>query len=691
MSRMSRYAFCLLSCVVSLYHYGSSLKWHGQQLKSYSYKEVTGNDLKLCKSQRNMCVTDTMDCGSVPVHRREMFLNTSCRYLVHKRSFVCKWIYLNDGKIINSFIFSQTSAFIHCPSIFNPLAEFNVTIKSKNIITKTEMFSEIYAVSIENITQAPCPTITSVNATETSIHVGWTSGEWHCTECRFHYRLCTTELWTVVSVIPFEETFPEIFYTVRGLQPFSQYCFTVACRGTYGLWSEWSAEYQAMTLESAPTVAPHVSYYVESLDNSFGIQKLLLLWRPLERSEAQGVILGYEVTYTSAKQAFLKRVINTTDLKATVVMTAGNYNITVKAYNSAGLSPPQRIRISTGFDKRLPAVKGLWASNDASSLRVRWETEKTAMTVTEFAIEWFPFSDVASKQWKRLNGSTFSTVLTGGISPLETYRISVYPLYDSLSGPPESVQASLKHGTLLDIVQLQLVNVTKTSVTVKWVWLEKAPSNSALQYRLMLRGEQETRSLVIFPHQWTHTFYRLQTNAKYSVYIYGETIFGNFSRANTEFTTPFLENDEIIKAVVPVVFLITGAGIFLILSRTIFKESFFSNIANPGHSLIGHWLLNPLHERASIIGVLNLEDFTLSSHLNEKCLIKIEHQLSDGEEFDDESFLSKMCPPHVCSEENSNSMETSETFPGLTEYVDVPLIPANSGYVDNCHMPGCSN
>lgn len=67
--------------------------------------------------------------------------------------------------------------------------------------------------------------------------------------------------------------------------------------------------------------------------------------------------------------------------------------------------------LTTIFLIGLPKVKGLWASSEAFSLRIRWEP--AAMNVSEFAIEWFSSGDVASKQWKRLNGSTFSTVLSG--------------------------------------------------------------------------------------------------------------------------------------------------------------------------------------------------------------------------------------------------------------------------------------
>lgn len=43
----------------------------------------------------------------------------------------------------------------------------------------------------------------------------------------------------------------EISHVIHGLQPFSQYSLTVACSGDYGLWSDWSEEFQGMTLEAS--------------------------------------------------------------------------------------------------------------------------------------------------------------------------------------------------------------------------------------------------------------------------------------------------------------------------------------------------------------------------------------------------------------------------------------------------------
>ncbi|XP_026767725.3 interleukin-31 receptor subunit alpha isoform X2 [Pangasianodon hypophthalmus] len=688
-----RSTFCILFCIFSLCHYGVPLKWHGKELsRSNNYTEelsVSGKDLKRCENHRNVCVVDTKVCASIPSHGQDRFLNTSCRYHVLQRSFACKWIYLNNVKATgNSFIFSQREDFKHCPTIFTPLAAFNMNIISKDIVNKVELISEAYTVSITAITQAPCPVITSVNATVTSLNVTWNKGHRHSTKCQIRYKCSTTEQWTVDSLTISEMDKLEISHVIDGLQPFSQYTLTVACSGDYGLWSDWSEEFQAMTLEAVPTAPPYVSFYVENSGKRSKPQKLILIWRELEIKEARGVILGYNVTYTPTMQPGLKRTIHTKDQKAILEVTADDYDLTVIAYNTAGQSPSTNLRVNAGVFQSLPKVKGLWASSEAVSLRIRWET--SAVNVSEFAIEWFSIGGDFSKQWKRLNGSTFSTILTGHIEPLKKYSISVYSLYGTLCAPPETIQASLEYGTLLDIIQLQPVNVTKTSMTVQWVWKEQSSTTNVLQYRLVLSGAHETSSLVVFPHQWQHSFHNLQTNAKYTVSIYGETTSGNFLKANTEFTTLRLESDEIIQAAVPIVLLIVVFGIFSVLSRTVYKDYFFPNIANPGHSLIGHWLLNPPYEREAAVNVLKLEDFSVTNQLNEKSRIHIEPQMSlDREGFDEDMALSKMSLPDNYPIENSDNLENSMTSPGFTEYVDLPLFHANFDYVENCEIQLC--
>lgn len=43
----------------------------------------------------------------------------------------------------------------------------------------------------------------------------------------------------------------EVSHVIDDLQPFSQYSLAVACSGDYGLWSDWSEEFQRTTLENS--------------------------------------------------------------------------------------------------------------------------------------------------------------------------------------------------------------------------------------------------------------------------------------------------------------------------------------------------------------------------------------------------------------------------------------------------------
>lgn len=102
-------------------------------------------------------------------------------------------------------------------------------------------------------------------------------------------------------------------------------------------------------------------------------------------------------------------------------------------------------KFSTLLLTGLPKVKGLWASSESSSMRIRWE--KAAVDVSEFAIEWFSFGDVATKQWKRLNGSTFSTVLTGKSCNLFSgvYQKDVWETVSYIYDYDANTQLKLQH------------------------------------------------------------------------------------------------------------------------------------------------------------------------------------------------------------------------------------------------------
>ncbi|XP_051524452.1 interleukin-6 receptor subunit beta-like isoform X2 [Myxocyprinus asiaticus] len=655
---------------------------------------VTEKDLTDCRNYKNVCVMDSSDCISTATDgmlkvsrtRAENFVNTSCHYLFHEMSFTCRWIQLNKDRreIINTFIISRAKDITHCPSLLNLYSSFYLTIKSKNVFNQNVIFSAVYKVKLNEIIQTPRPVITSVNTTDTSLTITWTSGKGTITKCLIRHKHLN-ESWTETAVFP-----PSVESLIDGLQPFTEYSLSVSCVNGLSRWSDWSAETRVKTSESRPTAAPSVSYYVSS-DKKSRIRQLWLLWKALDTKDARGLIRGYEVSYTPIKQPSMRQVVYTSDLKTVVSIMTEEYDVTVAAYNSAGQSPHRRIRVHADLPQDVPAVKGLWVYSEGPSLRLHWEHEFTAVNVSEFAIEWHCAENKDSSRWERVNGSTFTTILTG-IRPDEIYNISVYSVSDTLCSRSTSISANLQHGTLLDLVRFRLVNVTKSSVSVQWVWQETKLSINVLQYRLVLKGKHDSQSLRIFPNTQQHSFYNLQANTRYSVFIHGETTTGNFSKASLDVNTPLLDYEEIVKLAVPVLFLVLGFGIFFILTRTVWKEYFFPNIANPGHSLIGRWLLNPHYEGSDKICVQQLDNFFVVDQQTERNIIHVEHCMSVVSE-DEDLIPSKICSncegtTQTLWKSNSDYEENTQTPSSVTEYINCPIIPANLDYVQNGQIPG---
>ncbi|XP_058641470.1 interleukin-6 receptor subunit beta isoform X1 [Onychostoma macrolepis] len=661
-------------------------------LGTFSVQEltVTPTELKDCEEQKKLCVMSSTDCRYMALDRvpriPENFLNTSCHYLIHEDSLTCRWIQTKDvrSKTISSFIFSRVRDIFHCPSILNMYSTFNLTIKSKSVINQREQFSDVYPLFIKDIIQAPRPLITSVNVTDSSIKITWTSGKipLNITKCKIRYKLLDTESWTETASV-------ESQLVIEGLQAFSEFALSVSCFHGFGRWSDWSHETRVKTAESPPSAALSFSYYVDSDENA-GIRWLVLLWKALDITDARGLIRGYEVSYMPIRQPSLKKTMNTTHLKAVVPVRSEEYEVSVCAYNSAGRSPYRRLTVNPSRPHDVPAVKSLWVYSDGSSLWIRWEHQFTTVNVSEFAIEWSSTTNSEHRHWERVNGSTF-TVRLPGIEAQQMYIISVFPVYESLCGPPTNISADLQHGALWDLVGFGLLSVSSSSVVLRWSWKEAKPGVSVLQYRLVLNGPNETQTLTVFPDKHQHSFLRLHPNTRYSVQIHGETTDGNFTKASLAINTLLLDYDEMMRFAVPAVLLLLIFGIFSVLSRTMCREYFFPIIANPRYSPIGRWLLNPhLQQGSGKICVLKLDGLILMDQQMEKSTVQVERHVSVVSDHEDEVPLkiSATAEDTALWKPGSDYGENALTPSSLTDYIDLPLLPDSSGYVQTGQIPG---
>ncbi|CAB1320220.1 unnamed protein product, partial [Coregonus sp. 'balchen'] len=358
-------------------------------------------------------------------------VNISCFFLLTDYPLSpypqCLWSqeYNINAESMYSLIFSTTPIY-SCTGIFNFGGRMNVTLKMKNNMNGMESWSEPYEVAVLEAIKAPCPTITSVNGSDNSLEVTWGISKWH-TRCRVRYRMATTDKWT---------------------QPFSSYIIAVSCILSYGHWSDWSMETTGTTLESAPSRSPDICYHMETV-NKQGPHHLMLMWKALDVHDAHGRILGYQVSYTQTKHPSLSVTTNTTDLKVVLVVSEEELEVTVMAYNSAGGSPYSHLKI----DPSLHQMRRLWVNSEDDRLVLQWDVGHISLPVSEVAHEWA--TDAAhptSSHWKRVNGSTRSTVLKDHLQPGTTYRINVYPISNQLCGPPKSIFANLEYGKQNEIM-----------------------------------------------------------------------------------------------------------------------------------------------------------------------------------------------------------------------------------------------
>ncbi|XP_034727067.1 interleukin-6 receptor subunit beta isoform X3 [Etheostoma cragini] len=533
---------------------------------------VRDSDLKLCEKDKRVCVTDLRDCAPQPPASIQKTLNMSCCYQISQSSITCEW-----SQEFNSYtepdvslIFSSEDTIISCQGIFNPAAVLNVTARIKNYMMGREVWSQPHTVFLYDAVKPSQPVLTVLGSTEDSIVVSWRSNVGNgC--CRLCYRVDNTHTWTQVPGYVPARRDETLTYTIRDLLTFTVYRAAVACREDSGIWSDWSSDVSTRTLDRVPSKPPEVCYRVETTDSG-GSFLLHLMWKELDLRDAGGRVLGYQVSYKPVKkQQLQERIIqNVTDVTAFLVVEEGNCSVTVTAFNTAGCGPAAHLRIDTQARNTLPSVTSLWVSSSfpaINGLLVQWESPTASPSVppvSHLAVQWRHETRPSTSRWTTEDNKITSTVIQD-VDPDESYLISVFPIYPHQQcGPPQFLPASLQQGALMEPVQLKVGGVTKTTVTVVWVWQRKAGPIRVNRYRVMLTKESESKTLSLWPPQWQLTFNNLEPNTEYSLLLLADDVSRNIIPVRTDF-------DEMpaVATATPLLLLAVIVFITSILSRTV--------------------------------------------------------------------------------------------------------------------------
>ncbi|KAL0978932.1 hypothetical protein UPYG_G00178040 [Umbra pygmaea] len=330
-------------------------------------------------------------------------------------------------------------------------------------------------------------------------------------------------------------------------------------------------ENQERKNDKAPSKPPDVCYNVEKV-NKEGPHHLMLLWKALDFQDANGLVIGYQVSYRQINHPFLSGTTNTTGLKTVFEVTEDGLEVSVMAYNSAGGSPKYHLMIDQSIHQMLPPVRRLWVNSEEDGLLLQWDIGHISLPVNEVAIEWATNSThPTTSHWKRVNGSSRSTVLKDNLQPWTIYIVNVYPISYQLCGPPISIYADLKHGALLGVAQLHIEHVTINTVTVQWQWQQMEVLPKVLQYRILLMlGKIPVESFPVWPDVRQHTFFKLLANKDYSIHLVVETSNDNISREIITIKNSDVEaSDKNIVTTCLIALLIITIGLFFILYKTV--------------------------------------------------------------------------------------------------------------------------
>ncbi|XP_026199743.1 interleukin-6 receptor subunit beta isoform X2 [Anabas testudineus] len=491
-----------------------------------------------------------------------------------------------------------------------------------------DIWSQPRSVLLYEIIKPDPPKLTVVNFTQNSVVLSWRSRSGGI--CRLRYRVNNTQRWSQTPDLKSGNKQEQV-YTIEDLLPFTSYIAAVTCREKSGFWSDWSSNINVTTLESVPSKSPQVCYRLEYTDS--GEPFLLhLMWKALDLYDAGSRVLSYQVSYRSVieRSTSVTIIKNVTEVVVPLEVEEGNWSVTVTAFNAVGYGPSAHLNIATQRQKsRVPSVRNMWVSSTfpaVNGLRVEWKVavdQPSALPVSHFDVQWRAETHPSTSCWSTVDGSNTSAFIPD-VEPGESYLISVFPIYEQQFGSPQSLNASLQQGALMEVDQLKVFGVNKTAVSVVWAWQKKSGLIRVNGYSVMLQGDSEKHTLFLWPDQLQHTFLNLTPNTEYSLILLADDV----SRITIPVRTDF-DEVPVVATATPLLLLAVTVLIVSILSRTVYKRYFFPPISSPRNSTTGKWLMDSNRKSSTEQHILDIKDFQETDICGVKNAIVVAPRLTD--------------------------------------------------------------
>ncbi|XP_072100689.1 interleukin-6 receptor subunit beta-like isoform X1 [Mobula birostris] len=404
------------------------------------------------------------------------------------------------------------------------------------------------------------------------------------------YKALNEEKWIQVSLTAINST----LFRQCNLLPYTKYQLKIRCKqkAETSPWSEWSNEITGMTAERVPTQQLQLWRSIEK-PNSEGIRRVRLRWKPLNKSAANGKILGYRIRLHKPEL----QEYNTSFLESTLHLPDGNYSIQVSAYNAAGESPKAQLVISSSKMQDLPSLSRVLAfSNGNDSLLIQWEPPSIA--ATGYVVEWCVMSQKipCNISWQNTPGNITEVIIHDNIKPMHLYNILVYPIFDDISGFPASTQAYSKEGAPSCGPEIWSKQIWKTKVHLEWHELPIDDQNGFIRSYTVLykNGNGKLKSVVVNGSEHNCVLNGLSPSTEYDVSIVASTDAGNATGSSLAVTTKTFDDGEVELFLICVfsfplftILALMGACIF---QRHRIRKQFWPNVPDPANSTLAHWM-----------------------------------------------------------------------------------------------------
>ncbi|XP_078078679.1 interleukin-6 receptor subunit beta-like [Mustelus asterias] len=438
---------------------------------------------------------------------------------------------------------SKNSCTIYYPNI-RYFVDYTIWVEAKNKYGKTDS-DHIVLDAMDSVKPEPI-FITSVQPGHGSggaLIVKW-ENPWKLPfifPLKYHiqYRMAGTVGWIQIQL---EEIPPhqEVF-TIKGLKPFTKYIVAIRCMRRYGngYWSDWSLEKTGTSSEDQPAQGPDL--WIVNKNPNLQSRPVLIMWKELSPSDANGIILGYQLQIRERKSQTVAW-INSTDLKYSLVLSGESYKIAITAYNSVGNSPESTLIVPPANPEELPPIQHVQAAPHNEQLMVEWKAPNSS--VNRYTLEWCVAESDSDQctgpvHWRNEPNSTEKAFVNENIMPFKRYKVAVYPVYGEGPGPQLSIKAYLQEGSPAHGPFVHLKEAGKMEAELEWDEIPVDKQRGFItNYTIFYERAGENESYVtVGPASRKYTLLNLRSNTLYWVNVMASTAKGGTNGTAITFKT----------------------------------------------------------------------------------------------------------------------------------------------------------